>query len=124
MESWHFGPEGNGMCELPKRMRKFLPQPVDSLFEVGVNLTIWRSSGRADDIKLLYEPGYKVPFPHLEDVSQRLWAMDTFLLWEIRSDLEPRPNGLDEEFLAEQLSDDEEEPEAPVDSEQREEELT
>jgi hypothetical protein len=93
MESWHHD-TGDGMCELPRCMRKFLPLLVASLYEMGVTLAVWRSSGQADDSKLLYEPGYDVSSPHLEVLDQILWTPTTIRMWEVKTGLKQRPNGL------------------------------
>jgi hypothetical protein len=98
------------MRELPRRMRKFLPQLVTRLHEMDVDLAVWRSPAVDDDKgKLLYKPGYEAPWPHLDDYHQDHWTWETRKLWEIKTGQKPRPNGLSETLLAEELSDDEEE---------------
>jgi hypothetical protein len=63
-----------------------------------------------DEARLLYRPGYEAPWPHLNDLDQGLWIIETFRLWEIKTGQKPRPNLLNETLLAEELSDNEEEP--------------
>jgi hypothetical protein len=68
MELSHYD-YGNGMSELPRHVRKLLPQLVSTLEGMGISLSVWRSQGQASR-KLLYEPGYEAPWPHLGDVDQ------------------------------------------------------
>jgi hypothetical protein len=63
-----------------------------------------------DEGRLLYRPGYEAPWPHLNDLDQGLWTIETFRLWEIKTGQKPPPNLLNETLLAEELSDNEEEP--------------
>jgi hypothetical protein len=103
-----------GMRELPRRMRKLFPQLVASLHQIGMTLIVFRASCSVGEDKVLYKPGYEAPWPHLHDIDQDEWDEEAVRLWEIKTWLKPRPNGLDEAFLAEELSDDEEEPEGPT----------
>jgi hypothetical protein len=104
-----------GLRELPRHMRELFPQLVASLHQMGVELSVYRSLYRAGvDDEVLYEPGYEASWSHLHDMDQNEWAEETMKLWEIKTGLKPRPNGLEEALLAEELSDDDEEPEVPT----------
>jgi hypothetical protein len=98
-----------GMRELPRRIRQILRQLVARLHQMDVNLAVWRAPNGVDEGRLLYEPGFEAPWPHLDDVERGCWAAETTRLWEIKTEQKRRPNDLDEAFLAEELSDDDEE---------------
>jgi hypothetical protein len=68
MENWEYD-EGNGICELPRRLRKFIPEVIALLAEQGTMLKIWRQKSRFSG-KLLYEPGYSASGPHWADVAR------------------------------------------------------
>jgi hypothetical protein len=98
-----------GMRELPRRIRQILRQLVARLHQMNVNLAVWRAPNGVDEGRLLYEPGFEASWLHLDDVERGCWADETTRLWEIKTGQKRRPNDLDEAFLAEELSDDEEE---------------
>jgi hypothetical protein len=78
--------EESGTTELLKRLRKFNPEVVNELFNMGTTLRVWRQGGRFD-AKLLYEPGFAASWPHWSDMAQEHWTEADRLIWEVKQGL-------------------------------------